>query len=52
MFASDFSGDGHADIFEVNTAGDLVYYPNNNLTVSDATSRKLGGNWASSIHVM
>jgi hypothetical protein len=49
---SDFSGDGHSDVLGVNAAGNLMYYPNNNLTVSDATARQIGTGWGSFRHVM
>ncbi|WP_439657368.1 FG-GAP repeat domain-containing protein [Lentzea sp. HUAS TT2] len=48
---SDFSGDGYADLLAVNAAGDLVYYPNNNLTISDSTSRRIGQGWGTFSHV-
>jgi hypothetical protein len=49
---SDFSGDGHADVLGVNADGTLMYYPNNNLTLSSSTARQLGHGWGSFTHVM
>jgi hypothetical protein len=49
---SDFSGDGYADVLGVNAAGALMYYPNNNLTISSATARQLDTGWGSSRQVM
>jgi hypothetical protein len=49
---SDFSGDGHADVLGVTAEGNLMYYPNNNLTVSSSTARQLGQGWGSFRHVV
>ena len=49
---SDFSGDGYADVLGVNAAGALMYYPNNNLTISSSTARQLGAGWDTFRHVM
>ncbi|WP_290057360.1 FG-GAP repeat domain-containing protein [Amycolatopsis solani] len=48
---SDFSGDGYADVLGVNSAGDLMYYPNNGLNVSDSTARRLDTGWGAYSHV-
>ena len=50
VFASDFSGDDHADILGVNAAGALVYYPNNGLAIS--SGQQLASGWGSFTHVM
>ncbi|MEV1144870.1 VCBS repeat domain-containing M23 family metallopeptidase [Micromonospora sp. NPDC049799] len=47
---SDWSGDGHADVLGVDSAGDLWYYPNNGLALSTRT--KIGNGWGSFKHVM
>ncbi|OLF05114.1 hypothetical protein BLA60_37685 [Actinophytocola xinjiangensis] len=44
---SDFSGDGHSDVLGVNSAGELWYYPNNGLTLSSDTAKKIGQGWGS-----
>jgi Peptidase family M23/FG-GAP-like repeat/Tachylectin len=49
---SDFSGDGHSDVLGVTAAGVLMYYPNNNLTLSSSTARQLAQDWGSFQHVM
>jgi hypothetical protein len=49
---SDFSGDGYSDVLGVNAAGDLMYYPNNGIAVSDSTARRLDTGWGSYSHVM
>ena len=49
---SDFSGDGFSDVLRVDADGKLRYHPNNNLAISDATSRNLGESWASFGHVL
>jgi hypothetical protein len=49
---SDFSGDGFSDVLGVNAAGDLMYYPNNGLTVSDSTAQRLDTGWGAYSHVM
>ncbi|MYX67206.1 hypothetical protein K388_07412, partial [Streptomyces sp. KhCrAH-43] len=43
VFASDFSGDGKADILGVNASGDLLYYPHNGNGLGDAV--KIGLGW-------
>ncbi|WP_290057361.1 VCBS repeat domain-containing M23 family metallopeptidase [Amycolatopsis solani] len=48
---SDFSGDGYADVLGVNAAGELVYYPNNGLAVSDSTAQRIGQGWGTFRHV-
>jgi hypothetical protein len=50
VFASDFSGDGHADVLGVNAEADLWYYPNNDLALSSPT--RIGNAWSSFTHVM
>jgi FG-GAP-like repeat len=49
---SDFSGDGYSDVLGVNAAGDLMYYPNNGIAISDSTARRLATGWGSYSHVM
>jgi hypothetical protein len=49
---SDFSGDGYADVLGVNAAGDLMYYPNNGIAVSDSTAQRIGQGWGTFRHVM
>jgi hypothetical protein len=49
---SDFSGDGHSDVLGVNAAGDLMYYPNNNLAISETTARRIGLGWGTFSHVL
>ena len=49
---SDFSGDGFSDVLGVNAAGDLMYYPNNGIAISDSTARRLATGWSSYSHVM
>ncbi|NUT49601.1 MAG: VCBS repeat domain-containing M23 family metallopeptidase, partial [Saccharothrix sp.] len=49
---SDFSGDGQSDVLGVNAAGELWYYPNNNMTLSGTTARQLGHGWGTFKHVM
>ena len=48
---SDFSGDGFADVLGVNADGDLMYHPNNNLTISASTARRIGQGWGTFTHV-
>ncbi|BCJ75295.1 hypothetical protein CS0771_48390 [Catellatospora sp. IY07-71] len=47
---SDFSGDGYADVLGVNSAGSLLYYPNNGLALSAAV--QIGHGWGTFRHVV
>jgi hypothetical protein len=47
---SDFSGDGAADVLGVDAGGNLLYYPNNNYSLSAA--RQIGHGWETFSHVM
>ena len=49
---SDFSGDGFSDVLGVNAAGDLLYYPNNGIAVSDSTAQRIGIGWSGFSQVM
>jgi Peptidase family M23/Tachylectin/FG-GAP-like repeat len=49
---SDFSGDGFSDVLGVNAAGDLMYYPNNGIAVSDSTAQRIGQGWSGFSQVM
>ncbi|MFD8821611.1 peptidase M23, partial [Streptomyces sp. NPDC059605] len=49
VFASDFSGDGRADVLGVDASGNLLYYPHNGTGLSSPV--KIGHGWGTFKHV-